>query len=1342
MVIGSGGSVKAAEGKHSFTHLPQTDGLKSQDVIDIVQDSQGFMWIGATNAGGLARYDGYDIKLYLSDDDDESTLSNSSLWFLFVDQADTLWAGTIRGGLNRYNADEDNFTRFLHDPEDPTSLPHDDLKSMTQTSDGTYWVGTSGGLGRFDPESGKFYNYYATPDDPASLPDNGIRAIVEDRVTGLLWLGTRRGGVSLFDPKNETFNNYAHNPDDPYSLSNNSVDAILQDDRGDWWIGTRKGLNLYDEENNQFIRYYHDPDNPDSLASNTITFLYQDSRNRLWVGTSVGLDLLDRNTNVFTHYRYDEDIQSSLGNGPVRVVYEDSVGTIWIGTQNGAVSRLSSLPDNFVIHRHDPDDPNSISHNQVISMAPAKDGGLWILMRNALNYFDGKNFTRHEHDKNNPDGLPGNLLTVLPDNLGNLWIGTRNGKLFYYNRQTQKYHSHPIPAPGGTGVVVLLAIDSENNLWFGNEGRGLIHYDGNNFTFYSPEGKDPATYDGPDYYAQAARYDAERNVLWVGAQCLLKMDLKTGAFERFYVNPDDKDHVYNRIDRIFHSNDGMLWLSSRYAIHKFDPERNQYLESVPLVDSELTGHFLAFEEPKTGYLWLRSQYSLLKYDPIEKRILNTYDIKDGLHTSYFTYMRQSKEGFAVVGGANGGIAVFDPTKIVDNPNIPPVVLTDFQVFDNSVVPGSDDGILFKAINRVSGVNLTHDQTFFTFEFSSLDYEVPEKNQYSYILEGFDDDWRFTDYKRRFASYTNVPPGEYVFRVKGSNNSGLWNEVGVNLPLAITPPVWKTKSAYILYGMLSLGAITALIAWRTSAINRRNSSLEKQLNEKKRVAEEREKLLNAVQEQAVRVEGIMNTVPAGIVLADSEHHIMSANSVALELLPTLAKVGVGEKLTSIGDVPIKKLIEAPEKGLWHEVKSQQPDGEQYYAVITREIEKNRPQSNRVIVLRDVTVERSLQEKAAAHQKMVSIGRFTAGIAHDFNNILSVIMLNAELISLTDPSVSTTRLGAIAQNASDAHNLIKQILDYSRQTIVERRTIDLIETLETQSEFLKQLLERHYNLTLHYDKSKEHFVYGDTTQIQQIMMNLVVNARDAMELGGNITINVVIMKTTDSDKPYHLLPAREWVVLSVEDEGSGIPKEILSKVFEPFFSTKPVGRGVGLGLSQIQGIVGQHDGYIDVKSVENLGTKFIIYLPRYTGAISKPPLISDSNEVKKGNGETILLVEDNAVLLETLARGMEEIGYKVIMANDGQEGLDRWRENRTQIDVVLSDVVMPNMSGVGLFRALREENAMQPVVFMTGHLIEEEAEKQFKSFLEQGLIEWVRKPIVFRDIARIVSDAIAR
>ncbi|MDY7075515.1 MAG: response regulator [Chloroflexota bacterium] len=525
-----------------------------------------------------------------------------------------------------------------------------------------------------------------------------------------------------------------------------------------------------------------------------------------------------------------------------------------------------------------------------------------------------------------------------------------------------------------------------------------------------------------------------------------------------------------------------------------------------------------------------------------------------------------------------------------------------------------------------------------------------------------------------------------------------------------------------------------------------------ITERKQAEEERAYLMARIQEQAQRVQQIMDTVPEGILLLDAGGRVIHSNSVAQKYLFVLADAQVGNTLTHLGDRPLAELLTSPPRGLWHEACT---DGtpSRIFEVIARPIETGPGIEGWVLSIRDVTQEREIQQRAQQQERLASVGQLAAGIAHDFNNIMATIVLYAQMLSRVDGLSlrDRERLATINQQAQHATKLTQQILDFGRHAVMERRPLDMLLFLKEQVKLLKRTLPENIEIGLVYGPD-EHTVNADPTRIQQMLMNLAINARDAMPEGGSLHIGLERVRTLPpSIQPIRgekALPAdqEEWVQITVSDTGIGITPDLLPHIFEPFFTTKAPGAGSGLGLAQVHGIVKQHEGEIYVQSPsttlrkdqEGQGTTFTIYLP----ALPVHPPESPSLELPalvEGQGETILVVEDDVAARQALVDSLELLNYRTIAAADGREALELLEQAYSQaemIALVLSDVVMPGMGGIPLLQALRQRGLTTPLVLLSGHPME----KEMGDLQAHGLTDWLLKPPSLEQLAQAVAQAI--
>jgi len=521
--------------------------------------------------------------------------------------------------------------------------------------------------------------------------------------------------------------------------------------------------------------------------------------------------------------------------------------------------------------------------------------------------------------------------------------------------------------------------------------------------------------------------------------------------------------------------------------------------------------------------------------------------------------------------------------------------------------------------------------------------------------------------------------------------------------------------------------------RTAELAQANVSLKAEMAERKQAEVERERLIVQIQEQAQRVQHIVDTVPEGVLLLDADERIVLVNPLGEKELAALAGVKVGDSLIHLGNRPLIELLTSPPKGLWHELAA---DG-RYFQVIARPMEIGPEPGGWVLVIHDVTKARQVREQLQRQERLAAVGQLAAGIAHDFNNIMAVIVLYSQMAARAEgvPARVQERMGTINQQAQHATGLIRQILDFSRQSVLERKPLDLLLTVKEQCKLLERTLPENIEIDLDCGPD-DYTVNADPTRMQQMFTNLAVNARDAMPGGGGLRIALERIEILPGKSPRSLdMEVGEWMQITVSDTGTGIPADVLPRIFDPFFTTKEPGAGTGLGLAQVHGIVGAHDGHIDVDTWPGKGTTFIIYLP----AMLAHPVEQSVPELDlcEGRGETLLVVEDEAAVRDALVESLQTMNYQVLEAADGQEALEILEQHGDQVALVLSDLVMPKMGGQALFYAMRQRGLTTPVLMLSGHPVVGELE----NLRAQGLAGWMLKPPSLAPLARLLAQVLS-
>jgi two-component system cell cycle sensor histidine kinase/response regulator CckA len=484
----------------------------------------------------------------------------------------------------------------------------------------------------------------------------------------------------------------------------------------------------------------------------------------------------------------------------------------------------------------------------------------------------------------------------------------------------------------------------------------------------------------------------------------------------------------------------------------------------------------------------------------------------------------------------------------------------------------------------------------------------------------------------------------------------------------------------------------------------------------------------------QLEAAVKHLPEGILLLDSERRIVLANPVAESYLSVLTDASVGEVLTCLAEWPVEEVLQTPlVEGSWRELEIAGPP-RQLFGVATRHVRMESQVGGWVLLIWDVTEERAARQRAQQQERLAAVGRLAGGIAHDFNNLLTTIILYAQMpLRKPDlPSDVTQPLETILSESQQAAELVKQILDFSRSSPVETQPIDLRAFIEEKVEILKRTMRENIRLLVEVGPD-EYVVNADPIRIQQVLMNLALNAQDAMPEGGDLRIGLSSVETGERP-PVAEMPAGEWVRLTISDTGTGISPDAMPHIFEPFFTTKLKGEGAGLGLAQVYGIVKQHKGHIDVKTDLGRGTSFHIYLP--TGRTEDTETaLREEMPLLRGQGQTILLVEDEERVRESARDTLASLGYLVLTAVDGQEALEIYRSVE-EVDLVITNRVMARMGGQELIRELRRASPRLKALLITGYPLTDDHLRKLRA----ERIHVVQKPFNSSTLAQMVRQVL--
>ncbi len=830
-----------------FEHLSLEEGLSQSVVTSILQDRTGFLWIGTQD--GLNRYDGYNFTIYKPDSTDPTSLSDRWITALAEDDEGYLWVGTRLGGLNRYNPLTGNFQRYPYSDEiSKDGISGSQITALYADKNGI-WIGTENGLNLLNPTTSTVTNYRSS-ESTTTLSSSLISAIFKDS-HGTLWVGTSNAGVNIFDEKNHSFRAYRYDEEDDSSLSNNRVRSIAEDRNGQIWIATGKGLNRFDAERKTFTRFLASSEDPYSISDNVINTLYLDRSGGLWIGTNNGLDRYDEQLKKFVHHQYQPSINNSLSNNMVGAIYEDRSNVIWVGTAGGGLNKYNRQQDKFAYFRSIPDQVNGLSNNFVYPIIEDKNGFIWIGTDDGgLNRFDPltDQFVTYKHNPNDEKSLMDSaIISLKVARDGTLWIGTYMG-IGRFESETQTFrHYHIQTANATTLSIYSIYEDVGHTLWLGTS-RGLYTFDPATevFTLFSFAEDQPAAF--REDKIMAITQDSNGN-LWLGTfdSGLFKLNKERTSVIHYKNVLDELTSLSNNsVMVIYQDTNAALWIGTaggglnRYNVE--DETFTRFTEKNGLPNDVIYGIL----EDEDENLWISTNFGLSRFN-IATQAFRNFTASDGLQSNEFNQnaFAKSRNGFLYFGGING-FNVFKPSEIRNDPALPPVVLTGISSQEGLSLLGED-----QTSEYLQEVTITWPQNSFEFEFAAFAFQQPNKNQYSYMLEGFDATWNQVNTKR-VGRYTNLPGGTYTLRLRGANSDGIWNQKGQSILVTVVPPFWQTWwfRTLMLFG---LGiTIAGGLRWRVKSIEGRNRDLERVVQKRTADLEKRTREIEALYQADERI----------------------------------------------------------------------------------------------------------------------------------------------------------------------------------------------------------------------------------------------------------------------------------------------------------------------------------------------------------------------------------------------------------------------------------------------------------------------------------------------------------
>jgi len=812
--------------------LSLKDGLSQVDVSTIIKDKDGFVWIGTDD--GLNRFDGNSFLIYRHVEGDSTSLNDNKIIALLEDSRSRLWVGTNQGGLHLYNKEQNAFQKFYHDPDDANTLSYNTIRGLREDGNNNLWIATNYGLNTMDLD-GKTVKRFYREKDGSGLANNHINAIEIDTESNI-WVGTIKG-LSVVNGKTHTIKSYYHDLKDESSLAHNHILSIFSDSDGDIWIGSDAGINLYDKKSDSFIGFWNHEGAPDRSTHNGIRRIREIKKGTLWFGTD-GAGIFSFNKESQKFHKIKIRNNTELDNSVIYEMAPIDDRNIWIGLYENGIRILSKKQKEFIHIEYFNPHMEKSGKNTVRSIQEDDEQNIWIgTDGSGLYKYNPRNqkFIHYLHDPKNLNSISGDVIkTLLKDSKGNIYAGTYIAGLNYIDTKSNKitrFYSDDAPNTLSNNTIWALSEDKEGIIWIGTLGGGLNEYDplSGLFTSYTHDQNDSTSISANRI---SKIIEDSKGNLWIGTIdggiCRLIRENRT--FKNYHKPIDPITGInYNEVIDILEDQKGDLWITTNGGgLYKY----NQDNDSFDKADHHevLKSTILSILDDDDGNLWMGTHYGIGKYNPIEGNALyfNTYDGVQGMEFKSNSKYKSSTGEF-YLGGTNG-LNIFRPEEIVEDTSTYPIILTNFYLFHKKINVADNTNILQTDIQYQNDIRLTSGQNTLTFEYAVLDYNLPRNNNYAYILEGFDEDWNYVkdEYK---ATYTRIPPGNYVFKVKGSNNEGYWNENPKTVNIYITPPYWQTWWFKILSGILVVGIGYFFFNYRILKLTKINMDLEKKVSDR-------------------------------------------------------------------------------------------------------------------------------------------------------------------------------------------------------------------------------------------------------------------------------------------------------------------------------------------------------------------------------------------------------------------------------------------------------------------------------------------------------------------------------